>query len=182
MDAGALAAVPTTYHVKDAGAASAFNALGISFTGYNAAVFGGQAYQIPTAGRTRLIVFGAGVGGQITINFATPVNGIAWRSNNGDGGSVIGYTGLDQTGSTVGTGSVASGGFGGLVSDTLIRSAKITCDFNGDLVCGAYDIQFGTLAVAAPAVPEPASWALMIGGMGFAGFAMRRRTAALRLA
>ena len=173
LDAGALAAIPTIYNVQSAAPAAAFSALGISFTGFNAPVYSGQDYQIPLAGRDRLIIFGAGFGGQITINFATPVNGIGWRSNNGDGGSVIAYSGLNQTGAVIGTGSVGSGAFGGLVSDTLISSAKITCDFNSDLVCGAYDIQFGTLQISR-AVPEPASWALMIGGFALAGFAMRR--------
>jgi len=32
-----------------------------------------------------------------------------------------------------------------------------------------------TIAAAAPAVPEPATWAMMIGGFGLAGAAMRRR-------
>jgi PEP-CTERM motif len=31
--------------------------------------------------------------------------------------------------------------------------------------------------VSLAAVPEPASWALMIGGFGLVGFAMRRRKA-----
>jgi hypothetical protein len=35
---------------------------------------------------------------------------------------------------------------------------------------------------AAEAVPEPATWALMISGFGLAGFALRRRSGATRLA
>lgn len=38
---------------------------------------------------------------------------------------------------------------------------------------------FTTLSVAG--VPEPAQWALMIGGLGFAGVAARRRRAAIRV-
>lgn len=35
----------------------------------------------------------------------------------------------------------------------------------------------GTITIAASAVPEPATWAMMIGGIGVAGGAMRRRRA-----
>jgi hypothetical protein len=40
-------------------------------------------------------------------------------------------------------------------------------------------INTGTGPVVAPGVPEPATWALMIGGFGLTGLAMRRRKAAL---
>lgn len=40
---------------------------------------------------------------------------------------------------------------------------------------GSFTIGLGT-AAATPAVPEPATWALMILGMGAVGFAMRRRS------
>jgi hypothetical protein len=43
---------------------------------------------------------------------------------------------------------------------------------------GLYDIVFDVRAIGAgpAAVPEPASWAMMIGGLAMAGAAMRRRT------
>jgi hypothetical protein len=40
----------------------------------------------------------------------------------------------------------------------------------------------GTATFSAAAVPEPASWALMIGGFGLIGAAMRRRRTGLQLA
>lgn len=40
-----------------------------------------------------------------------------------------------------------------------------------------HGIQIGIAGVAPPGVPEPASWALMIGGFGLAGAALRRRRA-----
>ena len=39
----------------------------------------------------------------------------------------------------------------------------------------------GTLAFAATAVPEPATWAMMMGGFGLVGGAMRRRKAQVRV-
>lgn len=73
----------------------------------------------------------------------------------------------------IGTYNVGTDGFGGITSGTLIRSATFTCDFNFDLTCGAYDVQFGKFA--AGAVPEPSAWALMIIGLGMIGGTMRRR-------
>ncbi len=40
----------------------------------------------------------------------------------------------------------------------------------------------GTATFNAGAVPEPASWALMIGGFGLIGSALRRRRTSLQLA
>lgn len=42
------------------------------------------------------------------------------------------------------------------------------------VVNGSQDLTFSA-TITAPAVPEPASWAMMIGGMGIVGAAMRRR-------
>ena len=39
----------------------------------------------------------------------------------------------------------------------------------------------GTLAFAVSAIPEPATWAMMIGGFGIVGGAMRRRKAQVRV-
>lgn len=182
LDAGSLGALSPGYNVQSAPADAAFNALGIDFTGLDPIVAAGQDFQIPVPGRDRLIIYGSGaIGGQITLNFLNPVSGVGWRSNTGDGGRVIAYAGLGQSGAEIGTANVASGGFGGLISDMAIQSVTITCDFDYDLYCGAYDIQFGTLARTAP-VPEPASWAMLIGGLGLVGAAMRRRRATCRFA
>ncbi len=48
-------------------------------------------------------------------------------------------------------------------------------------VKGICDLNFRVTA-STPAVPEPASWALMIGGFGFAGAALRRKARAVAFA
>ncbi|WP_255601949.1 PEPxxWA-CTERM sorting domain-containing protein [Polymorphobacter megasporae] len=44
-----------------------------------------------------------------------------------------------------------------------------------DIIAGANEYKFD-LSAAAAAVPEPATWAMMIGGFGFVGASMRRRS------
>lgn len=88
------------------------------------------------------------------------------------------YSGMDGTGSllaertfgqnmsntsSTSTWSSASIDFGGLAHSVVIRS-------NPDEGFGIDDITFG-------AVPEPASWAMMVGGFGMMGAALRRRRA-----
>lgn len=68
------------------------------------------------------------------------------------------------------------------VADALVPMrvmAKAIWSFTGEP--GSPVVYFGILGSAAPpagAVPEPASWALMIVGMGVAGGALRRRRSA----
>ena len=57
------------------------------------------------------------------------------------------------------------------IAFTISSSSQI--GFNDPLVDGA------SFALAQPGIPEPASWALMIGGFGLVGAAMRRRATAL---
>jgi hypothetical protein len=82
------------------------------------------------------------------------------------------------------TATVSGAGFGFLTFDTvntLNDGIYSVVDINnGAATTGFADTagaitSFTTSAVTA-AVPEPASWALMIGGFGFAGMAMRRRS------
>lgn len=88
------------------------------------------------------------------------------------------YSGMDGTGSllaertfgqnlsnssSASTWSSASIDFAGLAHSVVIRS-------NPNEGFGIDDITFG-------AVPEPASWAMMIGGLGLMGTALRRRRA-----
>lgn len=188
LDAAPLNAFASGYRVDDAGPAAAFAALGIDFVSFNPRVLAGQNGQTPT-NRDRLIENGANNGGLITINLLTPANGIGGLSNilsDGDGGFIRAFSGANLGGTFLG--SVAFGrnaalagaenGFGGLISTDLIGSVQFTCDHNGDLRCGVYDIQHGTVA-AGNVVPEPGVWALMILGFGFVGWRLRRQRGAI---
>ncbi len=143
LDDGELGKISTPDTVMSDTMESVFQELGFNFSGNDARVVDGQSYQIIRADRDRLIVFGESRGGQLVLNFSHPVNGIGWTSNQGDGGRVVAYSGADLSGENIGTGHVKSGSFGGIASNTLIRSATLTCDFDDDLICGAFDIQFG---------------------------------------
>jgi hypothetical protein len=47
-------------------------------------------------------------------------------------------------------------------------------------VPGSQDLLvFATIAAPPPAIPEPASWAMLIAGFGLTGAALRRRRAAV---
>ncbi len=62
---------------------------------------------------------------------------------------------------------------------------RIAQAFNYDVAGGSVygDDRLGTVTLgAAGAVPEPATWAMMIGGFGLAGAAMRRRRATIAFA
>ena len=52
---------------------------------------------------------------------------------------------------------------------------------NGGLTGGPGSLAFNGNISFGTTVPEPAAWALMIGGFGFAGMAARRRRAAVRV-
>jgi hypothetical protein len=170
FDAAPLNGFASGYRVDDTGPAAAFLGLGIDFINFNAQVVGGQAFQLPTAGRDRIVLNGSGFGGTIATNFTTPVNGVGALSNIGDGGRVRIFSGANLGGTFLGEFGFSGTSFGGITSDQTIGSAEFTCDFNFDLSCGVYDVQFGTTAV-----PEPNSWVMLIAGFGLIGSAMRRR-------
>lgn len=173
LDAPPLAGFASGYRVDDALPAAALLGLGIDMINFNAPVVGGQAFQIPTGGRDRLILNGAAFGGTIAANFTSAVNGVGARSNLGDGGRVRIFSGANLGGSFLGEFGFSGSSFGGITSDQTIGSAQFTCDFNFDLACGVYDIQFGTFE-AGNALPEPQSWALMLIGFGAVGTCLRR--------
>jgi hypothetical protein len=109
-----------------------------------------------------------------TVNFVGGANGFGYAGNLIDGGIIEFYSGEDLTGSLLGSVSnTGDGTFTGGISDMSFRSARITCDFNGDFTCGVTDLQFGTLV--AP-VPLPAGLPLLASGFGVAALVARRKT------
>jgi len=157
LDDQPLVGFTPPYHVEDAGPAAAFAQLGIDFQVFDAEVNDGQAFQIALPGRDRLILNGVGgpTGGDLVIDLVDPVHGFGAWSNDGDGGHVRAFSQPRLGGTLIGEADLGSGSFGGLVSTDLIRSVEITCEFNFDLECGVFDIQFGTTW---PPVPIP-PWA-----------------------
>lgn len=179
LDNAPYSSNPSGYELSDV--AAALLADNLVSIGFDADVVSGQNGQTPTD-RDWLIAHGdgntSGTPFHIAFNFVTPVNGVGALSNilgNGDGGRIRIFSGSNLSGFLgevnfgLGTGV---DGFGGITSTDLIRSVEFTCDFNSDLRCGVYDIQFGAFAVGDP-IPEPGSWALMILGFGLAGAALR---------
>ncbi|WP_254602811.1 PEPxxWA-CTERM sorting domain-containing protein [Sphingomonas bacterium] len=85
--------------------------------------------------------------------------------------------GGDAFGNTAGSGVTLSTR---LPSGTA-RSLPV--DLSGQVFTGGAGIAFGSVTVSAePAVPEPATWAMMIGGFGLAGAALRRRRTSVAFA
>lgn len=179
LDAAPLSAFTPAYRLDDTGPAAALATLGLDSVGFNAQTQAGiNAFTL--LDRNRWILNGVGFGGDIAFNFTTPVNGVGAYSNFIDYGRVRLFSESNLGGTFLGEtqfGAGGSGGFGGITSTIAARSAQITCDFNQDLRCGVYDIQFGSFAVTGgpgATVPEPGSWALLIAGFGLVGASLRR--------
>jgi hypothetical protein len=68
--------------------------------------------------------------------------------------------------------TLTPGSFFGVIGDTAFSSIVITAPPQSGAVIGFDNVTFSTAAIA---VPEPASWAMMIAGFGLAGAAARRR-------
>ena len=105
---------------------------------------------------------------QITFNFG---------DNGGDDDSPVNISAFDAFGSLLGTATAPYGAFV-RSGNSLTLAFAGTSDFVASSGSGFnnnsifYDISSFTLG--ASAVPEPATWAMMIGGFGMVGGAMRR--------
>ena len=148
---------------------------GISKTGYYTAApagFSGQNFYswgngsgvgAGNAGPTSVFTFGTG---------GTTAFGFDWYNRDG----------TDRYSLTIAGGptyvnppfSYATTGFFGVISDTAFSSASIqTYNYGGTIAGMGMDNIF--VANAPSALPEPATWAMMILGVGAAGYSLRRR-------
>lgn len=78
-----------------------------------------------------------------------------------------------------------SSGTGTFLYDAANAGSRATIDATVDFTVrrlADYTGRGGLIALSAGAIPEPATWAMMIGGFGLVGGAMRRRKAAVTYA
>ena len=126
-------------------------------------------------GTTHLNVF-TNAGSSFFIDFDAPTNAFGfdfYNFNDGSQRTLIFVNGVQITPSIT---TANTGGFFGFTSVT----AFTTVEFRGidNDVFGLDNITFNA---GAGAVPEPATWAMMLVGFGGLGFAMRRRPARTRV-
>lgn len=111
---------------------------------------------------------GAAYGSYLTFTFDKPITAFGGNWASGSIDTIY----LDVLGQQVDQRVASSGGFFGFVSDTpfttvIMRSRQSNHSASLDNL---------TFSYTAAAVPEPASWAMMIGGFGLLGGALRRRS------
>lgn len=103
---------------------------------------------------------------------------VGWDSSNDTSSAAVGYNagqgGADGTYYQL-DGSLTHGAFVNGGPDALISGSNVG-------VAGRYEFTVRNGVVAPGSVPEPASWAMMLGGFGLVGAAMRGRKRILRAA
>jgi len=116
-------------------------------------------------------------GDQISFdNVVGTFGGVAGTGSIGFGTGV--FATLNVTGTPLGFTQFAGPSLFALVGS---KPAFFVGTFNlTSIVSGSSTIRISE--VAAPAVPEPASWAMMVGGLGLVGAAMRRKRLAVAFA
>ncbi len=111
--------------------------------------------------------------GLARLTFDSPISAFGGNFNSGSVGFVQFLIGADR----VNDRALTLGGFLGFISDTPFTELRITAPrFSGSA------IQYDNLTFSSAAVPEPASWTMMIAGFAGIGTAARRRPQAMRLA
>jgi PEP-CTERM motif len=115
-----------------------------------------------------------GVADTMTFDFATPVSGVGgitnWAGDNVDVTIAI----YDASDNLLESYVVANSGGNIATPNSFIGFSRATADISKYKLSAGY-IAVWDLTTTGAAVPEPASWALMIAGFGLTGAAMRRR-------
>ena len=118
--------------------------------------------------------------GPVAVLFDVDLAGVGFDAGFFNGVGSTGITAFARDGTLLGT--VSNNGLGieflGLVTaDGSERIAGVFLDLVGNEPAGfAIDsLRFGRRGQVNPAIPEPATWAMMIAGFGLAGAAVRRR-------
>lgn len=136
-----------------------------SIYGFNTTLGGSKWFGFPNSGPA-----------VATFSFTAPTNSFGFYSTGVQTTftSVFKVTQLDGSATIFNLPITVNGGssYFGVVDTTGFTSVEIYLSSTGD-AWGIDDVSYNN------AVPEPASWALMIAGFGLVGAAMRRRSAAL---
>ena len=130
----------------------------------------GQARIAATDGTLNFLSFslaGGSTFNQVEFNLTALADGIATFTFLGAGGSVLNTT----TANITANGQNFFGAFGEAFTGVTISSTSSLSDVR--------QVRLGGIQTAA-AVPEPATWALMLMGFGAVGYSMRRRRATAR--
>lgn len=122
--------------------------------------------------------------GDLTVDFTAPVSSLSFQAAGDDAASTISYTLHFGGGGTSGGSFVLDGVFSSLQTFSFGALGNIVkLDLSDNDGSGlVYDNFIFTVGRGGGAVPEPATWAMMIGGFALAGAAMRRRVAKVAFA
>lgn len=107
----------------------------------------------------------------LSADFSAGLLRISAMQNSSLGGTILNFQ--DLTSPITGFALLGTSGFSGFeLSDVALTSGLLSIDLRGtdNTARGFIDLR---LATATSAVPEPASWAMMIGGFGMVGGTMR---------
>jgi hypothetical protein len=119
------------------------------------------------------------------------LDGLRFSLSNGEGFSEVEFALHKPTSSTETVNVTFLGSFGSEVrtfkldngnswfsarTDNGDLITSVVFDTNGSGVGDIRQVRVGGFAGSAPAVPEPATWAMMLGGFGLLGAAMRRKS------
>lgn len=134
--------------------------------GYYGSSYAGGGFLTSDYAQPNVVTINFAASNAFALDFGPLLDGLTQFTLAFSNGSTV-FTQL-AVGGIVGTNSLE---FYGIVTDTAFTSVSIT--MNDAPYYNALD----NVTIGVGAVPEPATWALMIGGFGLAGSALRRRRA-----